>query len=79
MDKKTAPSMLHEIQEQTLWTQPRLAEKLGTSQPTVHRILNGQEECQLSTYLAILALHKSVLTKKKRAASNMTRSSHKNT
>jgi predicted transcriptional regulator len=79
MDKKTAPSMLHEIQEQTLWTQPKLAAELGTSQPTVHRILNGQEECKVSTFQAILSLHKSVLARKKRAASNLAKSSHKNT
>jgi transcriptional regulator with XRE-family HTH domain len=56
MDKKIS-TLLREIKNATGWSESRLASKLDTSQPTVNRILNGQEDCKGSTYRAITALH----------------------
>lgn len=50
--------LLKEIKTETGWSEPRIAEEIGTSQPTVNRILNGQGECKSSTLLAIVDLHK---------------------
>lgn len=57
MDKDIS-TLLGEIKEAKCWSEPRLATELGTSQPTVHRILKGQSECKVSTYKAIESLHK---------------------
>jgi predicted transcriptional regulator len=51
---------LHEIKAETGWSEPRIADELGTSQPTVNRILNGQVDCKGSTLRAIDALHSRV-------------------
>lgn len=58
---KDLPTLLKEIKDSTKWSEPRIAEEVGVSQPTINRILNGQIECKGSTLLAIQALHKSVL------------------
>jgi transcriptional regulator with XRE-family HTH domain len=55
---KTISTLLQEIKAETGWSEPRIADELGTSQPTVNRILNGQPECKGSTLRAIEALHK---------------------
>ncbi|CUI05750.1 hypothetical protein BN2497_6277 [Janthinobacterium sp. CG23_2] len=34
-----------------------MATALGTTQPTVSRILNGQADCKIATFHAICALH----------------------
>ncbi|MFJ3048533.1 helix-turn-helix transcriptional regulator [Herbaspirillum chlorophenolicum] len=49
--------LLKEIKVATGWSEPALAREIGTSQPTVNRILNGQEECKATTYRAICDLH----------------------
>lgn len=57
MDKDIA-TLLQEIKSETGWSEPALASELGISQPTVNRILNGQPDCKINTFLAIKALHK---------------------
>lgn len=64
MDNKQADqsitALLHFIRAATCWSEPRIAKKLGVSQPTVNRILNGQGDCKGSTLQAIRALHQQV-------------------
>jgi len=50
-------SLLREIKEATGWTESHIAVQIGTSQPTVSRILNGQSDCKSATYRAISALY----------------------
>jgi hypothetical protein len=57
MDKDIS-TLLQEIKAKTEWSEPRIASEIGTSQPTVNRILNGQTDCQGSTWRAIESLHK---------------------
>lgn len=59
MDKDIT-TLLQEVRTETGWSEPRLASEIGTSQPTVHRILKGQDDCRGSTYKALLALHEKV-------------------
>ena len=56
MDKDIA-TLLREIKSATDWSEPRIASELGTSQPTVNRILNGQPDCKGATLRAIVDLH----------------------
>jgi transcriptional regulator with XRE-family HTH domain len=56
MDKDIA-TLLREIKSATDWSEPRIAAELGTSQPTVNRILNGQPDCKGATLRAIVELH----------------------
>lgn len=56
MDKDIA-TLLREIKSATDWSEPRIATELGTSQPTVNRILNGQPDCKGTTLRAIVELH----------------------
>ena len=56
MDTKIS-TLLREIKDATGWSEPKIAAELGTSQPTVNRILNGQDECKASTFRAINDLH----------------------
>ncbi|RSZ56137.1 helix-turn-helix transcriptional regulator [Massilia atriviolacea] len=55
--EKNISTLLMEIKAQQGWTQTRLAVELGTTQPTVNRILNGQDDCKVTTFKAICALH----------------------
>jgi transcriptional regulator with XRE-family HTH domain len=57
MDKPIS-TQLQEIQTRTGWSQTRLAREIGTSQPTVNRILNGQKDCTGKTLRAIAGLHR---------------------
>lgn len=59
MDKNIC-TLLNEIKTETGWSQPRIAGELRTSQPTVNRILNGQEDCKGSTLKSIEDLHERV-------------------
>lgn len=56
--EKNISTLLMEIKRQQGWTQTRLAVELGTTQPTVNRILNGQDDCKVTTFKAICALHR---------------------
>ena len=68
MDKKIS-TLLTEIKSATGWSEVKIAEELGTSQPTVNRILNGQDDCKGSTLLAITELHRTACAP--RAASGL--------
>lgn len=59
MDKSIS-TLLQEIKAKTGWSQTRIAEELGATQPTVSRILKGQEDCEGKTLRAIEALYKRV-------------------
>ena len=50
-------SLLQQIKAQTGWSETLIAKKIMTSQPTVNRILNGQNECKASTYKSIHKLY----------------------
>lgn len=56
--------MVSEIRTSTRWPESRIAKKLGVSQPTVNRILNGQENCKASTFQAIAGLYSNVKSMK---------------
>lgn len=51
-------TLLRDIKAATALTETQLAAELGTTQPTVNRILNGQPGCKLATYHAIVSMHK---------------------
>ena len=55
--EKNSASLLQEIKAETGWSEPSIATEIGVSQPTVNRILNGQEDCKGKTVLSIIALH----------------------
>jgi predicted transcriptional regulator len=59
MDKDIS-TLLQEVKIETGWSEPRIASEIGTSQPTVNRILNGQGDCKGSTLRSIVDLHKRV-------------------
>ncbi|WP_082989091.1 helix-turn-helix domain-containing protein [Janthinobacterium psychrotolerans] len=61
MDKSIS-TLLREIKAAKGWSERAIADKLGVSQPTVSRILNGQIDCKGSTYRAINALFRDVGT-----------------
>jgi|GEM_PF-2440206 len=65
MDKDIC-TMLIEIKAETQWSQPRLADELKVSQPTVNRILRGQSDCMASTLTAIANLHKRICARTRR-------------
>jgi transcriptional regulator with XRE-family HTH domain len=56
MDKDIS-TLLREIKDATSWSEPKLAGELGIAQSTVNRILNGQDDCKVSTFRAITSLH----------------------
>jgi transcriptional regulator with XRE-family HTH domain len=64
MDSKhtdqSATALLQFVRAATRWSEPRIAKKLGVSQPTVNRILNGQSDCKGSTLQAIRKLHQQI-------------------
>ncbi len=57
MDKSIS-QQLQELKAHLGWSETVLADAIGTSQPTVHRILGGQKDCIGSTYRAIEALYR---------------------
>jgi len=61
--EKNIVVLLKEIKSETGFCQTELAKALGTTQPTIHRILNGQLECKLSTWRSIAELHKKIFSK----------------
>ncbi len=56
MDKDIS-TLLREIKTLTQLSEQCIAAALGTSQPTVNRILKGQTDCKGRTLKAIQALH----------------------
>ena len=69
MDKDTS-TLLREIKEATSWSEPRIAAEIGTSQPTVNRILHGQADCMARTQRAIENLHKRIWPELEQRASS---------
>lgn len=53
--------ILAEIKARTKWSEVRIANEVGTSQPTINRLLNGQQECRVRTWHAIVELGKRVI------------------
>ncbi len=56
MDKEPT-QLLREIKEATGWGQIQLGRELGSSQPTVNRILKGKGFCRVPLYQSIVAMH----------------------
>lgn len=56
MDKEPT-QLLREIKEATGWGEIQLAKELGSSQPTVNRILNGKGHGRVPLYQSIVAMH----------------------
>ena len=54
-------TLLQEIKAKTGWSEPRIGVEVGVSQPTIHRILNGQSDCKGATLVAIVKLHESTV------------------
>jgi transcriptional regulator with XRE-family HTH domain len=50
-------TLLREIKAASALTEVQLAAELGTTQPTVNRIINGQSSCNIALYRAIVAMH----------------------
>jgi len=69
MDKDLT-TLLREIKDATGWTEVQLAGELGSTQPTVNRILRGQSECKISTYLSIQMLHARFICRDRRATAD---------
>ena len=59
MDKSIA-QMLKEIIAATHWRQVAIATKIGVSQATVNRLINGQIECKSRTYRNVYELYVTV-------------------
>ncbi|WP_143748033.1 helix-turn-helix domain-containing protein [Burkholderia sp. JKS000303] len=57
MDTSTPTQLLADIKAKTKLSEIAIAERLGTSQPTVNRILRGKSECKSGTLLAIQRWH----------------------
>ncbi len=57
MDTLTPTQLLADIKAKTKLSEIAIAERLGTSQPTVNRILRGKSECKSGTLLAIQKWH----------------------
>lgn len=60
MDIRSPTELLAEIKQITKEGETALAKRLGTSQPTVNRVLRGNGNCKTELYLAILRLHAEV-------------------
>lgn len=63
--EKNITTLLREIKDLSGWSEPKIATAIGTSQPTVNRILNGQTDCKGSTLRAIEDLHLSICAQAK--------------
>lgn len=69
MDKDIS-TLLKEVKAEAGWSETRIAEEIGTSQPTVNRILKGQDDCKGSTLRSIEELHKRVCAGRSRRSTN---------
>ncbi|CAB3730636.1 hypothetical protein [Paraburkholderia rhynchosiae] len=54
MNTLTPSQLLAEIKALTKLGEKAIGDRIGCSQPTVNRILNGQSDCKSSTLMAIL-------------------------
>jgi predicted transcriptional regulator len=57
MNTSTPAQLLAEIKSLTKLGEKAIGDRIGCSQPTVNRILNGQSDCKSSTLMAILQWH----------------------
>ena len=62
MNLRSPTELLSEIKAATQLGEIGLAKRLGVSQPTVNRILRGQENCSSKALLAIQRVHAEVIT-----------------
>lgn len=53
MNLRTPRELLTEIKAATKLSEIGLSKRIGVSQPTINRILNGQDECSSKTLRAI--------------------------
>ena len=60
MELRSPTELLAEIKQITKEGEVALSKRLGTSQPTVNRILRGNGNCKTELFLAILRLHAEV-------------------
>lgn len=60
MELRSPTELLTEIKQITKEGEVALSKRLGTSQPTVNRILRGNGNCKTELFLAILRLHAEV-------------------
>ncbi|GGC65588.1 helix-turn-helix domain-containing protein [Undibacterium terreum] len=56
----SARQLIADIKAATGLSEAQIAKRLGISQPTVNRIVNGQGDCKTSTWMAITVLHQQV-------------------
>jgi len=62
--ERTTAQLLAEIRAMAKLSDKAIGDRLGCSQPTVHRLRNGQQsDCKASTFMAILRLHEEVTQK----------------
>jgi plasmid maintenance system antidote protein VapI len=61
MDLQPPAEMLAEIKAATNMVETDLATRIGISQPTVNRILNGQPNCTWKVLIAIRRIHAEVM------------------
>lgn len=55
---KTLQEITIKLIEATGWTQQELAERIGVSQPTIHRMLNGKcDDCMGETRLKLQEIY----------------------
>jgi DNA-binding transcriptional regulator YdaS (Cro superfamily) len=69
MNLRTPTELLAEIKAATKLGEIGLAKRLGVSQPTVNRILRGQENCSSKALLAIQRVHAEVTAEGEQATS----------
>lgn len=62
MDLRTPSELLAEIKLATKEGEIALAKRLGISQPTVNRLLNGQVDCSSKTLRAIQRVHAEIVS-----------------
>ncbi|MCA8251794.1 helix-turn-helix transcriptional regulator [Burkholderia sp. AU31624] len=61
MDLRPPSELLAEIKQTTKEGEIALAKRLGISQPTVNRLLNGQVDCSSKTLRAIQRVHAEIV------------------
>jgi len=60
--QKDTSTLLSEIKAKSGLSEQAIASRIGTSQPTVNRILRGKTDCKSSTLRAIEQLHGELVT-----------------
>src|SRR5450830_742898 len=60
-------SLLREIKTRSRMSEKQIAARLGVSQPTVNRMLRGQDRCLSTTLIGIQNLHREISTQSENA------------